>query len=257
MSTQTDQFDDVVARLRTQAPELPATGPDAAATLARSRRRLRVRRVRQITGGLVGGVAAVLVAGIAVGPVDLPGGGTFVMPGGYEVRELTDEPPVHSREQTLEDVAALEAEVVPVAEDVELSLYLEESDGVIVGTQPCHVLETTRGTFRTPHDENENCSNPDENFPFDAVAQAQFDGIKAALGRTGTDIHRITLRQDLRGGAPTGLHFQLDDRSWQWNWDYVYQPEGIPEDGTVEDPLGTTTYTHITGDWWFMQEPDD
>lgn len=102
--------------------------------------------------------------------------------------------------------------------------YLEEFDGVNAGTQPCHVLETTRGTFRTPHDENENCSNPDENFPFDAVVQAQFDGIKAALGRTGTDIHRITDRQDLRGGAPTRLRFQL-----------------------VAVELGTTTCTHVTG----------
>jgi hypothetical protein len=254
MSTPTDQYDDVIARLRAQAPGIPPTGPDAAATLARSRRRLRNLRVRQVAGGVAGGVAAVLVAGIAVGPIDLPGGGTFVMPGGYEVRELAGEPPVHSREQMREDVAALEAEVVPVVEDVELSLYLEEFNGPIAGTQPCHVLETARGTFRTPDDKSEGCSNPDENFPFDAVAQAQFDGIKAALARTGTNIHRITDRQ---GAEPTGLHFQLDDVSWLWNWDYVYQPEGIPQDGTVERALGTTTYTHITGDWWFMQEPDD
>ncbi|HZN75216.1 MAG TPA: hypothetical protein VFC00_26590, partial [Micromonosporaceae bacterium] len=97
--------DDVIARLRAGAPGYPDAGPDAERTLAAARR----ARRRSWGRRALGSVAAVVVAVVglmAVDPVELPGSGTSVMPGGSDIDSLPNqgEPPVFPRQRLLDDV---------------------------------------------------------------------------------------------------------------------------------------------------------
>src|SRR5690349_14424644 len=107
--------DEVVARLRAGAPGYPVAGPDAARTLAATRRALRNGRRRRMLSSVAAAVTAVLAL-TAAGPIELPGVGTFVMPFGYDIHALIHpgEPPAVPRQQLLDDVAGLERQVLPV-----------------------------------------------------------------------------------------------------------------------------------------------
>jgi hypothetical protein len=244
--------DDVVARLRAGAPGYPDAGPDAGRTLAAARRALRSRRRRRALGGVAAVVAAV-VGLTAAGPIELPGIGTFVMPGGYDVHSLINqgEPPVLPRQRLLDDIADLEHQVLPVTEELGLTLYIGET--AAWGRPACRVFTWSHGAFR---DRDPGCSNPDDPEPrFDAESEAAFTRVSDAIERSGVNVYRIE-----KGGWGPGTSFHLRDSSWTWNWYYSYVP-GTPADAPAEvrtdTRLGARLEVHVTGNWWFTTEPDD
>ena len=239
--------DDVVSRLRAGAPGYPDAGPDAGRTLTAARRALRRRRGRRALGGLAVVVAAV-VGLTAVGPIQLPGIGTFGMPGGHDVNPPANqgEPPVPPRQRLLDDVADLELQVLPVVEELGLTVYIDERAA-------CRVFTWSHGAFR---DRGPSCSNPDDPEPaFDAESEAAFTRVSDAIERSGVDVYRIE-----KGGWGPGTSFHLRDNSWMWNWYYSYVPDtpaDAPEEMRTETSLGVRLQIHVTGNWWFTTEPDD
>jgi hypothetical protein len=243
--------DDVVARLRAGAPGYPDAGPDAGRTLAAARRALRRSRGRRALGGVAAVVAAV-VGLTAAGPIELPGIGKFVMPGGYDVHSLINqgEPPVLPRQRLLDDVADLELQVLPVAEELGLTLYIDQR--AAWGRPACRVFTWSHGAFR---DRDPSCSNPDDpEPPFDAESEAAITRVSEAIELSGVNVYRIE-----KGGWGPGTSFHLQDSSWMWNWYYSYVP-GTPADAEevrTETRLGVRLQVHVTGNWWFTTEPDD
>ncbi|HEU4426471.1 MAG TPA: hypothetical protein VFR67_28350 [Pilimelia sp.] len=244
--------DDVVARLRAGAPDYPDAGPDPGRTLAAARRALRRSRGRRALGSVATVVAAV-VGLTAAGPIELPGIGTFVMPGGHDINALPNqgEPPVYPRQRLLHDVADLELQVLPVAEDLGLTRYI--NDAAVWGRPACRVFTWSHGTFL---DRDSDCANPDDpGLPFDADSEAAFTRVSDAIEHSGVNVYRIE-----KGGWGPGTSFHLRDSSWRWNWYYSYIPGTLadaPEEVRTETRLGVRLQVHVSGDWWFTVEPDD
>jgi hypothetical protein len=242
--------DDVVARLRAGAPGYPEAGPDAGRTLTAARRALRRRRGRRALAG-VAAVVALIVGLTAAGPISVPGLGTLVLPGGPDIYSDPDQgdPPVYPRQQLLEDVADLERYVLPVAEDLGLTFYLDD-DGTL-GRPACDGFTWSHGAFR---DRDPGCANPDDpELAFDAESDAAFARVSDAIELAGVHVDRI----DKRGPATS---FHLRDNSIEWNWYYSYVPgtsAGAQEEVRTELRLGPRLQIHVTGDWWFTVEPDD
>ncbi|GAB3837227.1 hypothetical protein ACFPIJ_17030 [Dactylosporangium cerinum] len=251
MSVQLDD-DDVVARLRAGAPDYPDAGPDAGRTLAAARRALRRGRGRRALGSVAAVVAAV-VGLTAVGPIELPGGGAFVMPGRHDIDALPNqgEPPVYPRQRLLHDVADLELQVLPAAEDLELTRYID--DGGARGRPACRVFTWSHGAFL---DRDSGCANPDDpGLPFDAESEAAFTRVSDAIERSDVNVYRIE-----KGGWGPGTSFHLRDSSVRWNWYYSHvpgTPADAPEEVREETTLGIRLQVHVSGDWWFTVEPDD
>lgn len=244
--------DDVVARLRAGAPAYPDAGPDAGRTLAAARRALRRSRGRRALG-VVAAVVAGVVGLTAVGPIEPPGIGTFVWPGGYDINALPNQgdPPVYPRQKLLDDVADLEQQVLPVAEEFGLTSYIDET--AAWGRPACRVLTWSHGAFR---DRDSSCSNPeDPEPPFDAESEAAFTRVSEAIKLSGVNVYRIE-----KGRWGPGTSFHLEDSSWTWNWYYSYvpgTPADAPEEVRTQTRLGVRLQVHVTGNWWFTTEPDD
>lgn len=198
-------------------------------------------------------VVAAVVGLMAAGPISVPGLGTFVLPGGYDIGSLVNqgEPPVFPRQQLLDDVADLEFHVLPVAEDLGLTRYID--DGAAWGRPACRVFTWSHGAFR---ERDPSCANPDDpELPFDAESDAGFARVSNAIELSGVNVYRIE-----KGGWGPGTSFHLDDNSWTWNWYYSYVPgtsADAPEKVRTETRLGVRLQVHVTGDWWFTVEPDD
>ena len=238
--------DDVVARLRAGAPDYPDAGPDAERTLAAARRALLRRRgQRALASGAA--VVTVVVGLTAAGPIELPGFGTVVMPGGNDIHSLVNhgEPPALPRQRLLHDVAELESQVLPAAEDLGLTLYIDEG--------ACRGFTWSRGAFR---DRDSNCANSDDpELPFDAQSDAAFTRVSDAIEHSGVNVYRIE-----KGGWGPGTSFHLRDSSWMWNSYYSYvpgTPADAPQERREETSLGIRLQVHVSGDWWFTVEPDD
>jgi hypothetical protein len=231
--------DAVVAYLRERAPGLPTTWFDARAVTARARGALRRRRrfrnsaVAVALAGATTGYLAIAVAG----PVPVPGLGTVSVPGVGAVRAMVGGlfpgiPPGPG--QWDEDVDRLDREVLPVVQRLDLSYY-------ILREGPCHLLEYPRGDYV---DGGPDCGDLAR---FDAQARADFDELTAAVERTGVTVERIYRHEG-------GVYVQLDDYSWQYNWAYVYLPDG------ASPPVSTwpeEEWTRVRGDWWFYRAHDD
>jgi hypothetical protein len=251
--------DDVVARLRTGAPGYPDAGPDAGRTLAAARRALGRSRRRRVLGSVAAVVAAV-VGLTAAGPIEVPGFGTFVMPGGYDINSLLNrgEPPVFARQRLLRDVAALEQHVLPVVDDLGLTGYMNDPPWLWDSRPNCRGLTWSHGAFR---DRDPSCANPDDpELPFDAESEAAFTRVADAIEESGVDVFRIDVFQIDTGGWGPGTSFHLNDSSIAWNWYYSYDPAApadTPDELRTETGLGVRLQVHVTGDWWFTVEPDD
>jgi hypothetical protein len=226
----------IVAFLRDRAPGLPAAPFDPRAVTARARgalRRLRRRRIRNSILTMSGAAALYLVLAVA-GPL-LPG--AVNVPGGESLRTVVAGfipglPPGPARWPR--DVDRLDGQVRPVVEELQLDYYLLERG-------PCRILEYPRGDYRDGAPE---CHDL---VPFDAQARADFDRVTAAVERSGVAVERIYRYAG-------GIYVRVDDTSWQYNWEYVYLPDGAspPPTSWPED-----RWTHVRGDWWFHRAHDD
>jgi hypothetical protein len=226
----------VVAYLRARAPGLPTPRFDARTTTSRARGALRRRRLRNCAMALAGAATAYLTFALA-GPLPVPGAGTVGVPGSESVQDLARDlfpigPPGPGRQQA--DVDRLDTDVLPVVEELELSLYL-------VDARSCRILEYPRGDYR---DGDPQCGDL---VPFDTQARADYDKVTDAVESSRVAVERI-LRDDL------GIHVQLTDHSWQYNWQYVYLPDaGSPP--TITHP--SEQWTHIRDGWWLHRAHDD
>jgi hypothetical protein len=222
-------------------------------TLAAARRALRRSWGRRALGG-VAGVVAVVVGLTAVGPIELPGLGTLVMPGGHDVNALPNqgEPPVYPRQRLLHDVADLERQVLPVAEDLGITRYIDDEGAW--GRPACRVFTWSHGAFL---DRDSSCANPDDpGLSFDTASEAAFTRVSDAIEHSGVNVNRIE-----KGGWGPGTSFHVRDDSWRWNWYYSYDPDtpadAAPEEVRTQTRLGVRLQVHVGGHWWFTVEPDD
>jgi hypothetical protein len=228
----------VVAHLRANAPGVPAASFDGGAVTARARRALRRRRFRNFTVAVAAATVAYLALSVA-SPLPVPGYGKVSLPGSGVIAGLVEDIVPGQRigaARRLADVDSLARQVLPPAERLELYLYLRSP-------QDCRVLEYPHGDFR---DGGPECGA--DMVPFDATAAADYAEMAAAIGRSGVDLERI-----FRDGG--GLYFQLSDLSWQYNYQYVYLPDGAappPPSGFAGEE-----WTNIRGDWWFHRAYDD
>lgn len=258
MSTPTD---DVVARLREGAHEVPRVQLDTAGVVAAARRALFRRRRRQ---GVGGAVAALLVAFALVGPVHVPGVGTVSVPGSYQVRSglglqdpSTPPWPVVDLDELLgnfvtrppspatmaREVASLQRHVLPVVVELKATWYED---------QVCHIVEYERGTFS----DDGACGGRPGERAFDDTARADLDRIVAAVERSGVRTHELLRATYAEDGSPETVAFDRPGGGIQWNFAYVYSPGGKPAE--EQTALGPVTVTPIgTTGWWFEKAPDD
>jgi hypothetical protein len=227
--------DTVVASLRARAPGLPTPRFDPRTVTIRARGALRRRR-RNSAMALAGAVATYLAIAL-VGPLPVPGVGTVSVPGSQALRALARDsfpfgPPGSDQRQA--DVDRLETGVLPVVEELDLSLYLLTSES-------CRILEYSRGNYR---DGDPECQDL---VPFDAQAREDFDTVTDAVERSGVAVERI-VRDSV------GTYVQLQDRSWRYNWEYAHLP-GIGSPPTTGHP--SEQWTHIRGNWWLHRTHDD
>jgi hypothetical protein len=231
--------DAIVAYLRDHAPGPPDVRFNGPAVTAQARAALRGRRrVRvRISAVAVAGMAATYLALAFAGPVPVPGIGTVSVPGSQTLHGLVRDifpRQIPGPDQFPADVDRLEAFVLPVIEELNVSFYGPESHG-------CRFLEYARGAYQ----DGDSCR--DGNPPFDAQARADFNRVSNAVERSGVAVERIDRSQG-------GIHIRLEDSSIEYNWEYAYMPDGgtPPTTGRPESQL-----TNIRGNWWFVREFDD
>jgi hypothetical protein len=228
--------DAVVAFLRDRAPGLPTVRFDARAVTSQARRALRRRRRRFRTSLVAMASTATVYLTLALaGPVTVPGLGTVSVPGGNAIQALVGgfipgRPPGPA--QWPADVDSLQAHVLPVVERLEVSYYLLEPG-------QCRIFRYARGSYSDPE-----CEEPKR---FDAEAVADFDAVTDAVERSGVPVERIRREQG-------GIYIPLEDYSWQYNWEYVYLPDG---GSPPETRFPGEEWTHIRGNWWFFRAHDD
>jgi hypothetical protein len=229
--------DAVVDYLRTRAPGLPTARFDAGSVTSRARGALRRRRLRNVVLVVAGAAAAYLALALA-GPLPVPGLGATNVPGDGGIRDdVGSSGDPRSSDKWQADVDRLETEVLPVVEDLRLSYYhLEPAHGQ---EGPCRNLEYSRGDFSDP-----GCR---EMKAFDPTAVADFDEVTGAVERSGVAVERIYRYGDW-------VFVQLEDTSWQYNWQYVYMPNLVtpPPTNRPEE-----NWTQIRGDWWIHRAHDD
>jgi hypothetical protein len=144
-----------------------------------------------------------------------------------------------SEAEKAEQIGRLKATVLPVLEDLKVEDFMDAAG--------CAILTYPRGDFFDG--DPEDCGDSTGGVPFDDVARADHQLIKAALAASGTPIERV-------GGT-----FLSDGRvGWAWfmshhgapfatSWSLEYDPEGARSPG----PAGIVTRTPVEGeqDWWF------
>jgi hypothetical protein len=276
MSPRTDPHTpgEVVARLREAAHAVPDVRFDTPAVLATAQRALRRRRRRQTVAGL--GAAGLLALTVA-GPVHLPGVGTLTMPGSHQVRTVlgieapdapapaagfvldaptqtepgfnlgdllslfSSEPP--APKTMAEEVASLQADVLPVLEEIQPTWYEEEA---------CAILEYPRGTFS----EDGKCGGRPGEQRFDDVARADLERILDAVERSGVPTNELMSARYAADGTLEAAGFLRSGGGIQWNFAYLYSPDERPREW--ESDLGPVTVTRIgETDWWFEKSPND
>jgi hypothetical protein len=154
-----------------------------------------------------------------------------------------------SAETQAAEVARLQADVVPVVDELDVTFYLNEG-------KSCHGIVYRRGEFR---DGDDSCGTPSEQYGrFDAQVRADFDRISAAIKRSEVNTYRFDAL--LTGdGALEKVTFPRTDSSWQWNWTYLYDPGNtVDKSKTQGEPtLSKPTYTKINDSWWLQTAVDD
>ena len=149
-----------------------------------------------------------------------------------------------SAQTQAEEVARLEAHVVPVVDELEVRRYLDEGPSRNAILYP-------PGEFQDGDDGN---GSPTEPYrPFDARVRSDFDRIHAAIEASDVDTHRFDASFTAEGALRT-VSFRHEESDWNWNWVYLYDPND-----TIAKDLarGAPTYTQINGDWWLVTEVDD
>ncbi|HZM75227.1 MAG TPA: hypothetical protein VFC19_05845 [Candidatus Limnocylindrales bacterium] len=158
-----------------------------------------------------------------------------------------DEPP--PTQTQADEVARLQAHVVPVVDELKVLFYLDEGSS-------CNAILYSSGEFR---DGDDSCGSPTERYgQFDSRVRGDFDRIDAAIGTSKVPTHRFDATFTT-GGALREVTFPREDSSWQWNWSYLYDPgDTVAKDLQPGDPkVGVPKYRRINEDWWLVTAVDD
>jgi len=145
-----------------------------------------------------------------------------------------------SEAEKAEQIARLEATVLPVVEDLQVEHFMDEPG--------CANLTYPRGDFIDV--EPEHCGgSTDSPAQFDDVARADHERIKAALEASGTPIERVGGTFFSDGRAMDVWFMSTHGAPFATSWSLEYDPEGTRSAGRT----GIVTLTPIEGEdnWWF------
>ena len=139
-----------------------------------------------------------------------------------------------------EQIERLEATVLPVVEGLQVEYFMDEPG--------CANLTYPRGDFvdGTPDSCGGSTGRP---VPFDDIARADHERIKAALEASQTPIERVGGRFFSDGRTSSIWFMSNHGAPFATTWSLEYDPEGTRSAGT----LGMVTLTPVVGedDWWF------
>jgi hypothetical protein len=145
-----------------------------------------------------------------------------------------------SEAEKAEQIARLEATVLPVIEDLQVGFFMDEPG--------CVILTYSRGDFVSG--DPEDCGgSTDSPVPFDDVAGADYERIKAALEESDTSIERVGGRFLGDGGVNDVWFMSTQGAPFATSWSLEYDPGGTQSPGR----RGIVTITPVEGehDWWF------
>lgn len=139
-----------------------------------------------------------------------------------------------------EQIERLEATVLPVVESLQVEYFMDESG--------CANLTYPRGDFidGAPDDCGGSTSHP---LPFDDIARADHERIRAALEASQTPIERVGGSFFSDGSIRTLWFMSTHGAPFATSWSLEYDPDGGRSAGT----FGMVTVTPVNGepDWWF------
>jgi hypothetical protein len=144
-----------------------------------------------------------------------------------------------SEAEKAEQIARLEATVLPVVEDLQVEYFMDEPG--------CASLTYPRGDFIDG--DPEHCGgSTDSPAQFDDVVRADHERIKAALEASGTPIERVGGTFNY-GRVMDAWFMSHHGAPFATSWSLEYEPEGTRSAGTQ----GMVTLTPVEGedDWWF------
>lgn len=141
------------------------------------------------------------------------------------------------------DVAHLQ-EAFPVLEELRVRGFRDQDW--------CRFIEYPPGAFTSDHSAETSTCNLFDGTPqsFDDAANADFDRVNAALGRTGVSTYLVWWIEYDSAGRMKSAEFDLPAGLGGGRWSYIYDRGG----SMPEDDLGESVYTKINDDWWFWWE---
>ena len=139
-----------------------------------------------------------------------------------------------------EQIERLEATVLPIVVGLQVEYFMDEPG--------CANLTYPRGDFvdGTPDSCGGSTGRP---VPFDDIARADHERIKAALEASQTPIERVGGRFFSDGRTISVWFMSNHGAPFATTWSLEYDPEGTRSAGT----FGMVTLTPVVGedDWWF------
>lgn len=150
-----------------------------------------------------------------------------------------------SVQQQSEEVAALEAHVLPVVKDLKATWFLNED---IVHDS----IYWKRGKFTK---DPERARQEGENL-FDSETKAAFEQFALAIRASGVPVNRLAEAKFAADGTVRYASFYRTGGGITYVFTYIYSPGAKPAEWTSK--LGPVVLTRIRdSDWWFEQSPDD
>lgn len=150
-----------------------------------------------------------------------------------------------SGKQQLEEVAALQAHVLPVVRDLRATWYLDEG-------QRSGSVYWNRGNFsKVP-----GRGRDDGDRLFDSETEAAFNQLSDVIRASGVPTNRLAEAKFAADGTLNYASFYRSGGGISYNFTYIYSPGAKPSEW--QSKLGPVVLTRIGDtDWWFEQSPDD
>jgi hypothetical protein len=152
---------------------------------------------------------------------------------------------VPSLSRQAEEVAALEAHVLPLVKELGATWYLNERFG-------SDSIYWKRGHFTNDPER----ARQDGDQLFDSETEESFERFAQAIRASGVPTNRLREATFANDGTLRTASFHRRGGGLEFVFTYIYSPGAKPEEWT--SPLGPVVLTRIgNSDWWFEQSPDD
>ena len=181
---------------------------------------------------LLAGVAAILLVVLVI----------VFFAGAFWYQGITSRPSVQRQS---EEVAALEAHVLPLVKDLRATWFLDErfGDGSIYWKRGRFTKDAAR-------------VRPDGDHRFDKETEESFEQLSQAIRASGVPTNRLREATFAEDGTLRTASFKRRGGGLEFVFTYIYSPGARPEAWTSK--LGPVVLTRIgDSDWWFEQSPDD